>query len=356
MSSDNPFVGTTDVQAHHAFDGAALRAWFAREVSPDVSGWHVARFRGGQSNPTFLLDAGARRYVLRRKPAGDLLPSAHAVEREFRVMRALRGSGVPVPEVHALCEDASVIGSSFYVMAFVDGRVLWDPTLPELDRGARAAVCDEMNRVQAALHEVDAAAVGLGDFGRPGHYVARQLARWTTQYRASETEPIEAMDRLIDWLSTRVPERSASAVVHGDYRLDNLVFHPAEPRILAVLDWELSTLGDPLADFAYHCMAWRLAPPFRGLGHLGPQALAAQGLPAEADHVAAYCRRRGLAPVDAGEWEFYMAFNLFRAAAIAQGIMGRAQAGNAASEHALAAGQQARQLAEAGWAQARRAG
>ena len=356
MPLEESFVGTTDIQARHAFDTEALRDWFAREVSPDVSGWRVAQFRGGQSNPTFRIDAAGRRYVMRRKPGGELLPSAHAVEREFRVMAALRGSGVPVPEVHALCEDRSVIGSVFYVMGFVDGRVLWDPTLPELAVAERRGVCDEMGRVLAALHGVDPDAVGLADFGRPGQYVARQLSRWTTQYRASETEPIEAMDRLIEWLPARVPERSESRIVHGDYRLDNLVFHPTEPRVVAVLDWELSTLGDPLADFAYHCMAWRLAPPLRGLAHLGPSDLAALGLPSEAEYVDAYRRQRGLAAIEPSEWEFYMAFNLFRAAAIAQGILARALAGNAASEQALGAGQQARVLAELGWEQARRFG
>ena len=346
-----PFTGTSPVQPRHGFDTAALRDFFAREVSTDTAPFTVAQFNGGQSNPTFLVQAGARRFVVRRKPPGALLPSAHAVDREYRVMKALHGSGVPVPRVHALCMDDAVIGSAFYVMEFVDGRVLWDPALPELSHAERLQVCSEMNRVQAALHDVDADAVGLADFGRPGHYVARQLDRWTRQYRASETEPIAAMDRLIEWLPAHLPPAGRSTIVHGDYRLDNLVFHATEPRCIAVLDWELSTLGDPLADFAYHCMAWRLPPPFRGLGHLGPRELAARSLPAEADYLASYCARRNLPTVDPVTWEFYMAFNLFRAAAIAQGIMGRALAGNAASVHALDAGRQARQLAELGWRQ-----
>ena len=354
-ASDERFTGTAPVQARHGFDAAALQRWFERHVDARVGTLRVAQFRGGQSNPTFLVEGDSRRYVVRRKPPGELLPSAHAVDREFRVMQALQGRGVPVPEVHALCEDDSVIGSAFYVMAYVDGRVLWDPKLPELPPAERVRIYDEMNRVLAALHDVDVQAAGLADFGRPGNYIARQVARWTRQYRASETEHVEAMERLIEWLPEQVPVATGASVVHGDYRLDNLVFAHDEPRLIAVLDWELSTLGDPIADFAYHCMAWHLQAPFRGLADLDAQGLAAQSLPNEADYLRAYCERRGVPPVPAAHWNFYMAFNLFRAAGIAQGIMGRALAGNASSPHALEAGRQARQLAELGWQQVRRA-
>ncbi|CAN5887078.1 phosphotransferase [soil metagenome] len=346
------FSGTVEVQERQRFDEAALRLWFVDTVDDSAArSFRISQFKGGQSNPTFLAETPSARYVVRRKPSGTLLPSAHAVEREFRVMQALGGTDVPVPTVHALCEDASVIGTTFYVMAFVEGRVLWDPHLPDASATERAAICDEMNRVQATLHAVDPATVGLGDYGRTGHYIERQVGRWTRQYRASETVRIDAMERLIEWLPAHLPPQQATTIVHGDYRLDNLVFAHDAPRVLAVLDWELSTLGDPLADFAYHCMAWHLAPPFRGLADLDAASMSRLGLPTEAAYVAAYSRRRKLPPIDPAHWRTCMAFNLFRAAAIAQGIMGRALAGNASNVHALEAGQQARELAELGWAQ-----
>ena len=349
------FSGTIEVQERQRFDEAALQRWFTQEVDESAARvFRISQFKGGQSNPTFLAETNSARYVVRRKPAGVLLPSAHAVEREFRVMKALAGTGVPVPQVHALCEDTAIIGTSFYVMAFVDGRVLWDPHLPGASVDERTAICDEMNRVLAALHAVDPAAAGLGDFGRTGNYMGRQVDRWSRQYRASETEPIDAMERLIEWLPRHLPPQAATTIVHGDYRLDNLVFAHDAPRVIAVLDWELSTLGDPMADFAYHCMAWHLAPPFRGLADLDAATMARLGLPTEAAYLAAYARRRQLPPVEPVHWRTYMAFNLFRAAAIAQGIMGRALAGNASNAHALEAGQQARALAELGWAQVAR--
>jgi len=349
------FSGTTEVQARQRFDEAALQRWFAQAVDDGAArSLRISQFKGGQSNPTFLAETPATRYVVRRKPAGALLPSAHAVEREFRVMQALGATGVPVPRVYALCEDASIIGTTFYVMDFVDGRVLWDPHLPGASSDERAAICDEMNRVLAALHAVDPLAVGLGDYGRTGNYMGRQVDRWTKQYRASETEPIDAMEQLIAWLPAHLPPQATTTIVHGDYRLDNLVFAHDTPRLVAVLDWELSTLGDPMADFAYHCMAWHLAPPFRGLADLDAKAMAALGLPTEQAYVDAYTHRRGLPTVDPVHWRTYMAFNLFRAAAIAQGIMGRALAGNASNAHALDAGKQARALAELGWAQVAR--
>jgi aminoglycoside phosphotransferase (APT) family kinase protein len=341
------------VAPHLAFDAAAL-ADFLRaripELSPPLA---LAQFEGGQSNPTYLVtDANGERYVLRRKPPGRLLPSAHAVDREYRVMAALAGTAVPVPRMRVLCEDESVIGTAFYVMDWVAGRVFWDPSLPGLAARERTAIYDETNRAIAALHRLDPAARGLADFGRPGSYLARQIGRWSQQYRATATEAIPAMDRLLDWLPTAIPEGDETAIVHGDYRIDNLVFHPVEPRVVAVLDWELSTLGHPLADFAYHVMTWRLTPDeFRGLvGH----DLAELGIPAEEAYVARYCERTGRGGI--AHWDFYMAYNMFRMAAILQGVYHRALQGNAASREGVALGARVRPLAEAGWRQALRAG
>ena len=343
------FSGTRPVNPKHAFDEAALAAWLRTHVRdyPAQAPLVVAQFAGGQSNPTFLLTAGDRRYVLRRKPPGKLLPSAHAVDREFRVISALAGTDVPVARAHALCTDDAVIGTMFYVMDCVDGRIFWDPALPGLLPAERSAIFDEMNRVIAALHSVDVATVGLADYGKPGNYFERQVTRWTQQYRAAETEAIEAMDRLIDWLPAHIPPGDDTAIVHGDFRLDNVVFHPTEPRILAVLDWELSTLGHPMADFAYHCMAWHM-PPARMRGLVGVD-LDALGIPREADYVARYCARTGRAPVTSAEWNYYLAFNMFRLAAIAQGIAARALQGNAASAQAVEMGRMARPVAETGW-------
>ncbi|HUH93371.1 MAG TPA: phosphotransferase [Casimicrobiaceae bacterium] len=346
------FVGTMPVPERHRVDADRLEAYLSDRVRGFRGPVAIEQFRGGQSNPTYRLTAGGTRYVLRRKPPGKLLPSAHAVDREYRVMTALAGSDVPVPRTFCLCQDDSVIGTAFYVMDYVDGRVFWDPALPGMSAGERRSIFDEMNRVIAALHRVDYAALGLADYGKTGGYLSRQIGRWTKQYRASETERIEAMERLIEWLPEHVPPGDETTIVHGDYRLDNLVFHPREPRILAVLDWELSTLGHPLADFAYHCMSWRIpGGTFRGM--LGLDLLAL-GIPSESEYVAAYCRRTGRGPIDAGEWEFCIAYNMFRAAGIAQGIMGRARDGTAASAHALEAGASARDMAERGWRQVER--
>ena len=341
---------TREVAPALAFSAAALSEYLRAHLPDALGPLHVEQFKGGQSNPTYMLSAAnGRRYVLRRKPPGKLLPSAHAVDREYRIMRALAGSGVPVPRMHVLCLDESVIGTAFYVMDFVDGRIFWDPLLPGMQPPERAAIFDEMNRVIAALHSVDYAALGLADYGKPGQYIARQVARWSQQYRASETEPIDAMDRLITWLPEHIPPGDETAIVHGDYRLDNVIFHPTEPRILAVLDWELSTLGHPLADFAYHCMAWRLSPgQFRGL--IGGD-LATLGIPSESEYVARYCARTQRPPISQADWEFYAAFNMFRLAAILQGVLARALQGNASSSQALEAGRRARPLAEAAWAQ-----
>lgn len=324
-----------------------LDAWLCGHVEGFRGPLAAERFAGGQSNPSYRLDAGSGRYVLRRKPPGPLLPSAHAVDREFRVIRALAGTGVPVPRVHALCDDEAVIGSAFYVMEFLDGRIFWDQRLPEIaDPAERTAMFDSMNAVIAALHSVDYQAIGLGDFGRPGNYIGRQIARWSRQYRASETEPIAAMDRLIEWLPLRLPPEGRPAIVHGDYRMDNLVFHPAEPRVIGVLDWELSTIGDPLADFAYHCLTWRVTPElFRGLAGVG---FAGLGIPDEPEYLAAYCRRTGRNAIP--DWEFYLVYSLFRIAAILQGIAKRAIDGTAAGADAGAQGRLARPLAEQAWA------
>jgi aminoglycoside phosphotransferase (APT) family kinase protein len=297
------------------------------------------KFAGGESNPTFLLAASGGRYVLRRKPPGALLASAHAVDREYRVMAALRDTGVPVPRVLHLCEDDSVIGSMFYVMEFLEGRIFWDGTLPDLAPAERGAVYDAMNAALASLHRLDPAALGLADFGRPGSYFARQTGRWTKQYRATETQPIPAMDALIAWLDREMPaDDGRVSLVHGDYRIDNMVFAPGAPRILGILDWELSTLGHPFADLAYQCMQWRLPleGAFRGLGALDRRA---HGLPTEDEYVARYCERTGVPGIEG--WTFYLAFSFFRLAAILQGVYKRALDGNASNP------ERARQMGEA---------
>ena len=344
------FTGTRPVEARLAFDYERLAAYLKQHIDNFAGPLDAQLFKGGQSNPTYLLAAGNKKFVLRRKPPGKLLPSAHAVDREYRIITALRDSGVPVAGSYVLCEDESVIGTPFYVMDFVDGRVIWDPSMAGASNAERAAVYDELNRVIARLHQVDYATLGLTDFGKPGNYLERQIARWTRQYRASETEKIEAMDKLIDWLPGNIPPGDETTIVHGDYRLDNVIFHRSEPRILAVLDWELSTLGHPLADFSYHCMAWRLSPDeFRGLVGYNLPAL---GIPSEEAHVARYCERTGRREIP--NWDFYMAYNMFRLAGILQGIMGRVVDGTAASQDAAEQGKRARPMAEAGWRQVER--
>lgn len=342
------FTGTQPVAPAQRFDEARLAVWMQAHVPGFSGALEVAQFKGGQSNPTFLLSAGGKRYVLRRKPMGELLPSAHAVDREFRVIQALANTDVPVARAHALCEDPDVIGSAFYVMDHVEGRIFWDPTLPGMAPAERAAIFDELNRVQAALHRVDPAAVQLSDYGRPGAYLERQVARWTRQYKAAETEAIEAADRLIDWLPRHMPDEGQTRIVHGDYRLDNVIFHPSEPRILAVLDWELSTLGDPLVDFAYHCMVWRMPASSRGLAGVD---IAALGIPDEAHYLSTYLQRTGRSTaVPAQEWTYYLVFNMFRLVGILQGIAKRAQLGNASNATAVETGKRARPLAEQAWA------
>jgi aminoglycoside phosphotransferase (APT) family kinase protein len=354
------FTGTQPVTERHAFDAGALSAWMGQHVAGFEGPLAVSQFKGGQSNPTFLLQSTSGSYVMRAKPgpAARLLKSAHAIEREYRVMGALRPLGVPVPEMLALCEDEAVIGRAFYVMGYVAGRVLWNQALPQEHRPDRAAIYDEMNRVIATLHTVDVQAAGLADYGKPGNYFERQIARWGKQYVASITQPIDAMTRLMDWLPAHMPASARDdakvSIVHGDYRLDNLVFHPTEARVLAVLDWELSTLGHPLADFSYHCMAWHIPPgAFRGIGGLDHAAL---GIPSEADYVRRYCERTGLASPEelSNDWNFYLAYNLFRMAAILQGIAKRVDDGTASSTQARQAASGARPLAELGWQFAQR--
>lgn len=342
------FIGTMPVADRHRFDIPALEAYLRDQVEGFEGPLAVEQFKGGQSNPTFKLITSKGCYVMRAKPApaAKLLRSAHAVDREFQVLRALHGSEVPVARPYALCEDEGVIGRAFYIMEFVDGRVLWNQSLPGMSRAERRDVYAEMNRVIAALHKLDHVAVGLGGFGQPGNYFERQIARWTKQYRASETETIEAMDNLIAWLPQHVPpDDGAASIVHGDYRLDNLIFHPNEPRILAVLDWELSTIGHPLADMSYHLMSWHIPPgPFRGIGGVD---LAPLGIPTEDEYIAMYCERTGRAGID--HLDFYLAYNMFRIAGILQGIMKRVVDGTAASQQAIAAGRGARPMAELGW-------
>ena len=345
--SDPTTESLQPVTERHRFDEAALGAHLAAHL-PDFAGpLDVRQFQGGQSNPTYLLRTPGRSYVMRSKPGpvAKLLPSAHAIEREFRVMRALAAQGIPVPEVRLLVEDESVIGRAFYVMAHVAGRIFWEPTLPGMAPADRAAIYDEMNRVLAQLQRVDVGAAGLADYGKAGNYFARQIGRWSRQYQASATETIAPMDHLIEWLPQHVPPGEETTVVHGDYRLDNLIFHPVEPRIIAILDWELSTLGHPLADFSYHCMIWHIpAGGFRGIAGVD---LAALGIPSEAEYLRRYCERTGRGGIE--HWNFYLAYNLFRIAAILQGVYKRATEGLASSDNALQTGRNVTALAELGW-------
>jgi len=349
------FSGTGAVSQQHAFDVSALQDWLTANMSGFGGPLSVEQFKGGQSNPTYKLITPGRAYVMRTKPGprAKLLPSAHAIEREFRVMNALALSGVPVARMHVLCEDETIIGRAFYVMEFVEGRVFWEQSLPGQTVDERGAVYDEMNRVLAALHSVDIKSVGLSDFGKPGNYFDRQIGRWSKQYQASITEPIPEMDQLMAWLPAHMPasakDESQVAIVHGDYRLDNLIFHPDEPRIIAVLDWELSTLGHPLADFSYHCMSWHIDPVlFRGIAGLD---IASLGIPSERDYIRRYCERTGRGSPDEllADWNFYLAYNLFRLAAITQGIAKRVVDGTASSPQARATGAATRPLAELGW-------
>jgi len=341
------FIGTMAVQDKHRFDVVALERFMAANVAGFRAPLAVEQFRGGQSNPTYRLsDGGGRGYVLRRKPPGKLLPSAHAVDREFRVIAALNKTDVPTPRAYALCEDDRVVGTAFYIMEYCDGRVLWDPLLPEVPREGRLAIYRAKFEVLARLHAVDYVALGLADFGRPGSYVARQISRWGKQYKASETDQIAAMDRLLDWLPAHLPANDETVLVHGDYRLDNMVFHATEPRVLGVIDWEISTLGDPLAELSYLCMLWRTPKDWGGLdGH----DLKALGLPTESEMVSYYCALSNRAVPDPALWDFYMAYNLFRVSCIRQGVYARSLDGTASNVRAAESGKLVRPAAELGW-------
>ncbi|MCR5879887.1 phosphotransferase family protein [Phenylobacterium sp. J367] len=328
MTATAPELPVRDVVPAHRFDEAKLHAWLSAQLPEIGDALRVQQFQGGASNPTFLLTNGeGRRYVLRKKPPGQLLSSAHQVEREYRVMKALEGQ-IPVPKMRALCEDADVIGTPFYVMDYLAGRIFRDAALPGLEPAERAAIYDDLNATLAKLHQVDFEAVGLGDYGRPGNYFERQVARWTRQYRDAESESIPAMDALIAELPARIPADQSVSIAHGDYRLENVMYHPTEPRIIAVLDWELSTIGHPLADIAYNGFIWRSHSP--SWGSLDGVDLAASGIPTEAEYVAAYCRRTGRDHIE--DWPFLMAFSIFRLASISQGVYRRVLAGVAASD------------------------
>ena len=349
------FSGTKPVAEAHRIDEGRLLEYLSSRIADFSGPLEVRQFKGGQSNPTYQLSAPSGSYVLRRKPPGKLLPSAHAVDREFRVISALHGAGFPVPRPYLLCEDDDVIGTMFYVMDCVDGRIFWDLDLPDCDRDERTAIYDHVNATIAQLHTLDYEALGLGDFGKPGNYFARQISRWSKQYYASETEKISEMDRIIEGLPHNIPEEESASIVHGDYRLDNMVIHPTEPRVIAVLDWELSTIGHPLADFTYHLMAWQMQQVGIGSSGLLGKDLGVLGIPSEEAYVAQYCertgRRGGIAHRD-----FYSAFNFFRIAAILQGIAGRVRDGTAASAHAEAAVKAVVPLAQTAWSYARKAG
>lgn len=355
MSDFDHFIGTRPVSSKQAFDIAALSAWLEKNLPGFAGPLTVESFKGGQSNPTYKLNTPTQSYVMRAKPGpvAKLLPSAHAIEREFAVMNGLQGTDVPVPRMYCLCEDESVIGRAFYIMEFMQGRILWDQSLPGMSNQERGAIFNEMNRVISALHTVKFAQRGLENYGKPGNYFERQIGRWSKQYTASITQPIEEMDKLMAWLPHHIPAMARAehmvSIVHGDYRLDNLMLHPTEPRVIAVLDWELSTLGHPLADFSYHCMAWHIPPgAFRGIGGLDVAAL---GIPTEDEYIRLYCERTGLATPEQlkAEWNFYMAYNMFRIAAILQGIAKRVEAGTAASAQAVSSAAGARPLAQMAW-------
>ena len=361
MNTFTDFIGTKEVQGKHLFDVAALEAYLLQHLPGFAGPLTVEMFKGGQSNPTYKLNTPTHSYVMRAKPGPvvKLLPSAHAIEREFAVMRGLQDTDVPVPKMLCLCEDEAIIGRAFYIMEFMQGRVLWDQSLPDMTPPERSAIYKEMNRVIAALHTVDFASKGLANYGKPGNYFERQIGRWSKQYVASVTTAIEEMDKLMAWLPAHIPasamDSSKVSIVHGDYRMDNLMFHPTEARVIAVLDWELSTLGHPFADFSYHCMSWHIPPgAFRGIAGLDWAAL---GIPLEDEYIAQYCAATKLCtPAELkADWNFYMAYNLFRIAAILQGIAKRVEAGTASSAQAASSGAGARNLAQMAWLFAQKA-
>lgn len=337
---------TTAVRRGHEINGAALEHYLAAHLEGFRAALEIRQFEGGQSNPTYLLRAASGDYVLRKQPSGALLPSAHAVDREYRVMTALAGSDVPVPRTRLMCDDASVIGTPFFVMDCVPGRVFRQPHLPGVLPSDRARMYAHMAEVLASLHRADVAALGLSDYGKPGNYYARQIARWGRQYLAAKTGEIAAMDRLMEWLPEHIPPGDETTIVHGDYRVENVIFHPTEPRIVAVVDWELSTLGHPLADLAYNCLTYHLPPEALGVAEQADDDR--EGMPSEADYVARYCQCAGRPGIP--QWNFYLAFSMFRLASILQGVYARGLQGNAASEFALRRGAAATLIADRGWA------
>jgi len=351
------FSGTQDVREAHRFDVAKLEAYLAERIDGFETPLEVRQFKGGQSNPTYQLITPNRKYVLRRKPPGKLLASAHAVDREFKVISALHPTGFPVPKPYLLCEDESIIGTMFYVMECVEGRIYWGPMLPDQTPTQRAEIYDAMNETLAKLHNLDYQKIGLADFGKPGNYVGRQVSRWTKQYQLSETETIDEMNKLIEWLPQHLPVDARDTVVHGDYRLDNMILHPTEPKVIAVLDWELCTIGDPMADFTYHLMQWMMPEGTTtggGTGSLLGADLAALGIPAMEKYTEAYCRRTnrpGNPNID-----YYAAYNFFRLAGILQGIVGRVRDGTASNANAAQNAAAVRPLAERAWFFAKRAG
>ncbi len=353
-SRQEQFSGTRDVLEAHQFDPQPLQEYMSSHVEGFHGSLSVRQFRGGQSNPTYMLESASGKYVLRRKPPGKLLKSAHAVDREYRVISALYAADFPVPRPYVLCEDEEIVGTMFFIMEFVDGRIFWELDLPESDPAERKAIYEHANQTIADLHNFDYEQIGLSDFGKPGNYFTRQISRWSRQYAKSETAEITAMNKLIEWLPGNIPGDESATVVHGDYRLDNMIIHPTEPRIIAVLDWELSTIGHPVGDFTYHLMAWQM--PEIGIGSSGLKGrdLAALGIPSEDEYVANYCaktaRHNGIANRD-----FYSAYNFFRIAAILQGIAGRVRDGTAASVHAERAANAVAPLAALGWEYAQHA-
>jgi aminoglycoside phosphotransferase (APT) family kinase protein len=347
IDRQSAFSGTREVAERLRFDVGRLEAYLNEHVAGFAAPVMLSQFKGGQSNPTYLIETPLRRYVLRRKPPGKLLPSAHAVDREYRVISALYAQGFPVAEPVLYCADEAIIGTAFFLMAYVEGRVFWEPQMPGPNPAERVAVYDAMNATLARLHSFDPAAIGLSDYGRGENYVARQVERWSKQYRASQTEAIDEMERLIGWLPEHLPPAQQPRVVHGDYRLDNIILAADAPAIAAVLDWELSTLGDPLADFSYHLMQWHMPPSDAGTGSLVGEDLAALGIPSLDAYVDAYIERAGLDPRP--HLPVYFAYNFFRLAAILQGIVGRVRDGTATSAYAAAKAQMVRPLAAKAW-------
>jgi len=352
MTEKPDFTGTGDTPDHLKFDEQVLHGYMSEHVEGYEGPLSVSKFKGGQSNPTYLLTTPSKKYVLRRKPPGKLLPSAHAVDREYRVMTALHAQGFPAPRTYVLCENESIVGTMFFIMDFIEGRIFWDAGLPEVQKSDRKPLYFALTDTLADLHSVDYKAAGLEDYGKPGNYFERQTSRWSKQYKAAETDTIEEMDKLMAWLPTAVPADDATSVVHGDFRFDNAIMHPSNPRTIAVLDWELSTLGHPLADFTYFLMVWFFPKNVRG-GLVGLD-LDEIGIPTMDEIIAHYCKRTGRTSIP--DIDYCLSYNMFRIAAIIQGVYARALQGNASSEVAKQSGAQVKPLAAMAWNFAQKAG